>query len=365
MASNGNSPTVIGNPIKEITSNDIQNGDLSLLFVSNGDSYNEKELVRMASTDTSIKLQCSDSINAILKNTQFPNNYTVLIPHLKSEASTDVYPKLTDAGHRDIIASLPDLTKINAQTILITSGTNEPKVWKISYTYDGKFAIQEAIFCGIEFIRWAVNGQNWGAWSFKNDQNLIGTLRLDYIDKHNVTEFTQFKNRMGWISTDTVISLNQYPRLYRHIEKNWTNGNNSNQGAVSKGSYFKDATGGINIYSEAGLYPRFIGNGFLKGVQTNPDIAGCICSDNVDYANIVLVGSYNAGAWFGYGSASGILSVNKGSGRDWNTQYSSDNIAVGLTFNSVHNPNYHSIEEESRPKTKFFSLMIYAGYPMQ
>ena len=290
MASNGNSPTVIGNPIKEITSNDIQNGDLSLLFVSNGDSYNEKELVRMASTDTSIKLQCSDSINAILKNTQFPNNYTVLIPHLKSEASTDVYPKLTDAGHRDIIAYLPDLTKINAQTILITSGTNEPKVWKISYTYDGKFAIQEAIFCGIEFIRWAVNGQNWGAWSFKNDQNLIGTLRLDYIDKHNVTEFTQFKNRMGWISTDTVISLNQYPRLYRHIEKNWTNGNNSNQGAVSKGSYFKDATGGINIYSEAGLYPRFIGNGFLKGVQTNPDIAGCICSDNVDYANIRLYG---------------------------------------------------------------------------
>ena len=27
--------------------------------------------------------------------------------------------------------------------------------------------------------------------------------------------------------------------------------------------------------------------------------------------------------------------------------------------------SYHSNERESRPKTKFFSLMIYAGYPMQ
>ena len=89
------------------------------------------------------------------------------------------------------------------------------------------------------------------------------------------------------------------------------------------------------------------------------DTLKLLTSDNVDYANIVLVGSYNAGAWFGYGSASGILSVN-----DWNTQYNSDNIAVGLTFNSVHDPNYHSIYYESRPKTKFFSLMIYAGYPI-
>ena len=199
MASNGNSPAVVGNPIKEITSNDIQNGNLSLLFVSNGDSYNEKELLRMTSTDTSIKLQCSDSIDAILKNTQFPNNYTVLIPHLKADAPTNIYPNLTSTGHKKIISSLPNLTRINAQTILVDSGTKEPKVWKISYTFDGKFAIQEATFCGIEFIRWAINGQNWGAWSFKNDQNLIGTLRLDYIDKTNTTEFTQFKNRMGTI----------------------------------------------------------------------------------------------------------------------------------------------------------------------
>ena len=364
MASNGNSPTVIGNPIKEITSNDIQNGDLSLLFVSNGDSYNEKELVRMASTDTSIKLQCSDSINAILKNTQFPNNYTVLIPHLKSEASTDVYPKLTDAGHRDIIASLPDLTKINAQTILITSGTNEPKVWKISYTYDGKFAIQEAIFCGIEFIRWAVNGQNWGAWSFKNDQNLIGTLRLDYIDKHNVTEFTQFKNRMGWISTDTVISLNQYPRLYRHIEKNWTNGNNSNQGAVSKGSYFKDATGGINIYSEAGLYPRFIGNGFLKGVQTNPDIAGCICSDNVDYANKSQSWSGNFYHYYRdfIDEAFGVFTKRTRFGQEYfGSSISRDSMSPGVNMYF----SYGNSNNETRVKSKFFSLMIYAGYPIQ
>ena len=357
MALNGNSPTVIGNPIKEITSNDIQNGDLSLLFVSNGDSYNEKELVRMASTDTSIKLQCSDSINAILKNTQFPNNYTVLIPHLKSEASTDVYPKLTDAGHKDIIASLPDLTKINAQTILITSGTNEPKVWKISYTYDGKFAIQEAIFCGIEFIRWAVNGQNWGAWSFKNDQNLIGTLRLDYIDKNNATEFIQFKNRMGWISTDTVISLNQYPRLYRHIEKNWTNGNNSNLGAVSKGSYFKDATGSINIYSEAGFYPRFIGNSFLKGVQSNPDLAGCICSDNVDYANknfyIHIIHTHAI-----------VNNSCKYAHLDNHSHHNFESINVRDYFaNSFLDASFYSNYHETRPKSKFFSLLIYAGYP--
>ena len=36
------------------------------------------------------------------------------------------------------------------------------------------------------------------------------------------------------------------------------------------------------------------------------------------------------------------------------------NIAI---FNTFLQSSYHSNEKESRPKTKFFSLMIYAGYP--
>ena len=49
-------------------------------------------------------------------------------------------------------------------------------------------------------------------------------------------------------------------------------------------------------------------------------------------------------------------------------QYQPDitNISEWIILNS-ENPqsNILNSESESRPKTKFFSLMIYAGYPMQ
>ena len=35
-----------------------------------------------------------------------------------------------------------------------------------------------------------------------------------------------------------------------------------------------------------------------------------------------------------------------------------------LILDSSFQSSYHSNERESRPKTKFFSLMVYAGYPM-
>ena len=79
-----------------------------------------------------------------------------------------------------------------------------------------------------------------------------------------------------------------------------------------------------------------------------------------------MYGYYNARSWFGYGEVSeGIISIDRGSGRDWNTQYDNGNMPRGFFVNSLYNSNYHSNEKESRPKTKFFSLMIYAGYPMQ
>ena len=34
-----------------------------------------------------------------------------------------------------------------------------------------------------------------------------------------------------------------------------------------------------------------------------------------------------------------------------------------LSLDTYLQPSYHSNERESRPKTKFFSLLIYAGYP--
>ena len=36
----------------------------------------------------------------------------------------------------------------------------------------------------------------------------------------------------------------------------------------------------------------------------------------------------------------------------------------GINLDTYYQSSYHSNERESRPKTKFFSLLIYAGYPI-
>ena len=36
----------------------------------------------------------------------------------------------------------------------------------------------------------------------------------------------------------------------------------------------------------------------------------------------------------------------------------------GINLDTSYQSSYHSNERESRPKTKFFSLLIYAGYPI-
>ena len=38
--------------------------------------------------------------------------------------------------------------------------------------------------------------------------------------------------------------------------------------------------------------------------------------------------------------------------------------AIRIGFDTNIQYSYHSNERESRPKTKFFSLLIYAGYPI-
>ncbi|WP_300377738.1 hypothetical protein [Brachyspira sp.] len=349
----GNSPAVVGNPIREIPSDQIKDHDLSMLFVTHGDSYDEKELIRMPSTDTMIKLHCGDNLKDILSNSKYPNCYTALIPHIMLETNTQIYPKLTADGHKAILTSLPNLKNINAESMLVTDGTKEPRVWKVTYYFDGKFAIQEALFCGLEFIRWAVDGNVWGSWTFKNDQNLIGTMRLDYIDVRTAAENT-FVNRMGWISTNTTITLTQYPRLYRHIEKNWTNSNNGDAGAVSVGSYWKDEAGGIHIHPENGFYPRFVGDGTYKGVRSNPDYPNAYAGDVIDDA--VCISINNAAdqfieydRWLGPGH----IILDKGG---YHGQTSTNITKTKIYANKM---SYN----ETRSKCKFFVLLIYAGCP--
>lgn len=45
------------------------------------------------------------------------------------------------------------------------------------------------------------------------------------------------------------------------------------------------------------------------------------------------------------------------------TNYVDGNNGLHLILDTSLQSSYHSNELESRPKTKFFSLMIYAGYP--
>ena len=98
-------------------------------------------------------------------------------------------------------------------------------------------------------------------------------------------------------------------------------------------------------------------------------------TDNVDYANIrltgyaVITGGYNSKRYNGSGGI--IFDAAHGefidhSGKNFiaggeDPSKLSDGIKLDTSFQA----SYKSNERESRPKTKFFSLLIYAGYPMQ
>ena len=99
-----------------------------------------------------------------------------------------------------------------------------------------------------------------------------------------------------------------------------------------------------------------------------------IVSDNVDYANIKLTGNFYGPYLSKYSIFLSNEPVNF-SGIFKSTAYRSSwgatmkgaarETPCDLIIDTSLQPSYHSNERESRPKTKFFSLLIYAGYPMQ
>ena len=94
----------------------------------------------------------------------------------------------------------------------------------------------------------------------------------------------------------------------------------------------------------------------------------CIYSNNVDYANKSFningnfIFSY---AWIGFTASdkySGCFSLKE--------DYSRDRLGNGPNYTAERNLNFNytlngmpTSYKETRVKTKFFSLMIYAGYP--
>ena len=54
----------------------------------------------------------------------------------------------------------------------------------------------------------------------------------------------------------------------------------------------------------------------------------------------------------------------KNMGSRYRNDINDDYGRVATKLDTNLQPSYHSNYNESRPKTKFFSLMIYAGYPI-
>ena len=92
------------------------------------------------------------------------------------------------------------------------------------------------------------------------------------------------------------------------------------------------------------------------------------CSNNVDYANIRLYSKF--GRLVGKPGVppfyDGIIGKvpnedNIGPrGDPWSDTQAPTEVILDTSYKS----SYHSNEKESRPKTKFFSLLVYAGYPI-
>ena len=99
----------------------------------------------------------------------------------------------------------------------------------------------------------------------------------------------------------------------------------------------------------------------------------CIYSNNVDYANIRLTGGFFNPTFFETTfflsnapiSFVGVFKSNV-SLTKWKAEMrdSVDKLPCDVYLDTSLQSSYRSNENESRPKTKFFSLLIYAGYPI-
>ena len=99
-------------------------------------------------------------------------------------------------------------------------------------------------------------------------------------------------------------------------------------------------------------------------LQSNPDNGSAVCSDNVDYANK----DFNINGYFeaiadDTSMSTGVFTMSN----EWNGycslgqwfRYGEYSYTFKYTLNGMP-----VSEQETRPKSKFFSLLIYAGYPI-
>lgn len=175
---------------------------------------------------------------------------------------------------------------------------------------------------------------------------------MDYNNNTNIN-----KNVMGWIPINNDVSISQakYPRLVAYIKQNFQ---------VNK--VYWDVVGGVRLVNASGLYPRFIGNHWT-GFTTNPDAYSSQCGDKISHAADVCLNKeikYDNNPAFYYSyevaynnvkSLSGDFTGNRSLAFDLKRKY----VKIDLTSYSLGG----ALGRETRPKTIFMNLLIYAGYP--
>ncbi len=342
-------PTVKGNPMHKFNSQDLTdpNSNLGILVAQDPSSVQNKLLGYLTPDSISLRLNPSPNMAAALNNPNYSNNYTAIIPRNWTESKKYQEAFGSEQNHKDVINILPNLESINAQYLYNVPTDHD--LWRIKWESDSYFGTQTAEYKGLVFKRDAKNGQ-WASWQFADDSQMIGTLKMDYNNNTDIN-----KNVMGWIPINNDVSISQakYPRLVAYIKQNFQ---------VNK--VYWDVVGGVRLVNASGLYPRFTGNHWA-GFTTNPDVPYAQCGDKIDYANKYQ--HYNGSAPNGGESISDQYTLSGFSGicSRWNVGYllgfnksrDFDNTGLLIDF------SYGNSNNETRVKSIFFSLMIYAGYP--
>ena len=340
-------PTVKGNPMHKFNSQYLTDPNLNLgiLVAQDPSSVQNKLLGYLATDSISLRLNLSPNMAAALNNPNYSNNYTAIIPRNWTESKKYQEAFGSEQNHKDVINILPNLESINAQYLYNVPTDHD--LWRIKWESDSYFGTQTAEYKGLVFKRDAKNGQ-WASWQFADDSQMIGTLKMDYNNNTDIN-----KNVMGWIPINNDVSISQakYPRLVAYIKQNFQ---------VNK--VYWDVVGGVRLVNASGLYPRFTGNHWA-GFTTNPDASWAACGDKIDYANKYQHYSghapnggersgYNMGDFFGICSR---WDVNYLIGFNGSKDFDNTGLAINFSYGNSNN--------ETRVKSIFFSLMIYAGYP--
>lgn len=166
---------------------------------------------------------------------------------------------------------------------------------------------------------------------------------------------------MGWIPINNDVSISQakYPRLVAYIKQNFQ---------VNK--VYWDVVGGVRLVNASGLYPRFTGNHWA-GFTTNPDAAHYACGDKIDYASKHwrLTGTFYpmstiwSNDWWNKFFSEGVF-YNSWGDLPTGNQSASNVSSFKMFFDSDRQYNGNRSMNESRPKSIFFNLLVYAGYPV-